>query len=219
MTSVGTEASSEDRAETFLEWTRTNSRALSIAGGVILVAACVYWGFAKSRQIQAANAEKALLVAKQSIQAANPQLAQTDLNTVYSRYGSTPAGVEAAMLLAQIDFDAGKYQDGISILEKAAGAGPAATLQSTILSLEGDGYSQMGKPADAAKKYEDAANATRYETEKGFQLAKAARAYQAAGNVVKAKEVWTALATDPKYVSMASEAHVRLGELEVQAAK
>ena len=90
------------------------------------------------------------------------------------------------MLLAQIDFDAGKYQDGLTKLQKVAGVGAASQSQSTIESLEGDGYAQMGKMADAAKAYERAADATPYDIEKAFQHAKAARAYQSAGDAAKA---------------------------------
>jgi len=223
MTSVRTDTDSDsgnvDAAQTFFDWARANSRAFSVAAAVIVVAGAGYWFYLRSKQITETNAEKALLTAKQSMQAGNIPLAQSDIQKVYSRYESTTAGVQAALLLAQMDFDTGKSQDGISILEKAAGSSSASSMQSTILSLEGDGYGQMGKSDEAAKKYEAAANATHYELEKAFQLAKAARAYQTAGNVAKAKELWTKLATDPTAVSMASEAHVRLGELSVQPAK
>jgi predicted negative regulator of RcsB-dependent stress response len=223
MTSVRTDtdpdSGSADFAQTFVDWARANSRALSIAASVIVVAGAGYWFYMRSKQITETNAEKALLTAKQSMQAGNIPLAQSDIQKVYSRYESTTAGVQAAMLLAQMDFDTGKPQDGITILEKTIGSSSASTMQSTILSLEGDGYGQMGKPDEAAKKYEAAANATHYELEKAYQLAKAGRAYQSAGNVAKAREIWTALATDPTAASMASEAHVRLGELSVQPAK
>ena len=223
MTSVRTDSDSDsgtvDAAQTFVDWARSNSRALSIAASVIVVAGAGYWFYLRSKQITENNAQKALMTAKQSMQAGNIPLAQSDIQKVFLRYESTTAGVEAAMLLAQMDFDSGKPQDGISILEKVAGSGSASSMQPTILSLEGDGYGQMGKSDDAAKKYESAAAATRFELEKAFQLAKAARAYQAAGNVAKAREIWSKLATDPSAVSMASEAHVRLGELTAQPAK
>ncbi len=219
MTSVGTDTDEPvDVTKTFTEWAQANSRGLIIAAIAVAVVAAGYLFYRKSQQLQEAQAERALLTAKQSIQAGNPQLAQADLDKVYSKYGSTQAGVEAAMLIAQIDFDAGKYQDGITTLEKASGTGPAATIRSTILSLEGDGYSGMGKQADAAKKYEDAAAATNFEMEKAFQIGKAARAYQAAGDVAKARAAWTALANDPRFATMSSEAHVRLGELAAQPA-
>jgi tetratricopeptide (TPR) repeat protein len=138
---------------------------------------------------------------------------------VYSRYGSTTAGIEAAMLLAQIDFDAKKVQDGIAILEKLSGSSAASRVESTIRSLEGDGYMQLGKPIEAAKRYDSAAEASTYETERAFERSKAARAYQIAGDTAKARAIWTSLLTDPSGQAMASEARVRLGELTAQVAK
>ena len=121
----------------------------------MVVAAAGYWFYLRSKQIQAGNAEKALMQAKQSMTAGNMALAQSDLQKVYARYESTAAGVEAAMLLAQIDFDSGKFQDGISRLEKVGGSSAASDNESTIKSLEGDGYAQMGKMAEAAKAYRE----------------------------------------------------------------
>jgi tetratricopeptide (TPR) repeat protein len=212
--------SAADRAQTLLDWTRVNSTALSVGAVVVLVAAGVYWFYSRSRQIQSENAEKALMNAKQSMSAGNLPLAQNDLQSVFSRYGSTPAGVEAAMLLAQIDYDAGKFQDGLTVLQKAAGSSAAATAQSTILSLEGDGYAQMKQLPKAAKQYEDAAAAAAtMQTEHAFLLAKAARTYGEAGDTAKARQLWSTLANDPNTQAVASEARVRLGELTAQPAK
>ena len=219
MTATQPDTTAADRAQTFIDWTKINARALGVGAAIVVVAAAGYWFYARSREIQSSNAEKALLQAKQSMSAGNLALAQSDLQKVFSRWESTSAGVEAAMLLAQLDFDAGKYQDGLTKLQKAAGTGPAAQSQSTIESLEGDGYAQMGKMAEAAKAYQRAADATPYEIEKAFQRAKAARAFQSAGDVASAKAIWTQLATDPKSQTMAAEARIRLGELDAQAAK
>src|SRR5689334_7265351 len=192
MTSIRTDpdnaqepASAADRAQTFVDWTRVNARALGVGAAVVLLAAAAYWFYLRSQEIQAANAEKALMNAKQSMSAGNQSLAQSDLQRVYSRYGSTTAGVEAAMLMAQIDFDTKKVQDGIAILEKLSGSGAASRVESTILGLEGDGYMQLGKPAEAAKRYESAAQASTYENERAYQRSKAGRAYQIAGDTAK----------------------------------
>lgn len=206
-----------DRAQTFIDWTKVNQKALSIGAAVVVVAAAGFWFYQRSQQLQAAAAGRALLQAKQSISAGNLQLAQSDLQRVYSRYGKTAAGVEAAMLLSQIDYDQGKFQDGITRLKQVASRAGAS--EATVLSLEGDGHSLMGKSADAAKAYQDAANVTPFETEKSFQLSKAARAYQMAGDTAKAREAWTALLNDPRAQSVAAEARVRLGELTAQTAK
>ncbi|HEX8943925.1 MAG TPA: tetratricopeptide repeat protein [Gemmatimonadaceae bacterium] len=211
--------SAAERAQTFLDWTRINATALTVGAAVIVVAAAGYWFYLRSQQIQSANAEKALSNAKQSMSAGNLTLAQSDLQKVYSRYESTVAGVEAAMLLAQIDFDGGKAQDGITMLEKLSGSSAASRMQSTILGLEGDGYMQLGKAAEAAKHYESAANATTFETERAFAKSKAARAYQIAGDTAKARQLWASLLNDPTAQAMATEARVRLGELTAQVAK
>jgi predicted negative regulator of RcsB-dependent stress response len=213
------QSAAADHAQTFLDWTRINAKLLTTGAVVVAVAAAGYWFYLRSTQIQAANAERALMTAKQSMTAGNLPLAQKDLQNVYAKYGSTSAGVQAAMLLAQIDYDAGKYQDGLSVLQKVAGSSAASEIQPTILSLEGDGYAQMKKLGEAGKAYEDAANASTFETERAFQLSKAARAYDAGGNTAKAKEIWTRLLNDPKAQTMSSEARVRLGELTATPAK
>jgi predicted negative regulator of RcsB-dependent stress response len=209
---VQAEKTAADHAQTFVDWTKINSTALTAGAVVVLVAAGSFWFYQRSQQIQAANAQKALMNAKQSLTAGNLQLAQTDLQNVYSRYGSTEAGVEAAMLLAQVSYDNNKPQDGIATLQKVASTRAASTVEPTIRNLEGDGYAQMGKLADAAKQYESAASATTLESEKSFYQSKAARSYQAAGDTAKARQIWTALAAVPGG-GMVSEAKVRLGEL------
>jgi outer membrane protein assembly factor BamD (BamD/ComL family) len=55
------------------------------------------------------------MLARRSMEAGTCRLAQSDLQKVYNKYGSTAAGVQAAMLLAQIDYDQGKYQDGVNV--------------------------------------------------------------------------------------------------------
>jgi predicted negative regulator of RcsB-dependent stress response len=226
MTSIRTDpdnaaetASAADHAQTFVDWTRVNARWLTIGAVVVVLAAASYWFYLRSQEIQSANAEKALMNAKQSMSAGNQTLAQSDLQKVYSRYGSTPAGVEAAMLLAQADFDSRKAQDGISLLEKLSGSGAASRMESTIRSLQGDGYMQLGKPVEAAKRYETAADATTAEAERAYLRSKAGRAYQIAGDTAKARQIWTSMLNDPTAQSMAPEARVRLGELTAQVAK
>ena len=146
------------------------------------MAAAGFWFWGRSRQLQEANGQKALLNAKQSLSSGNLALAQKDLQSVYSSYGSTEAGVESAMLLTTIAYDNNKPQDGITLLEKTVGSRAASTVQGTIRSLEGDGYAQLGKLTDAAKQYQQAADATTYPLEKGYYQSKAARGIEAAGD-------------------------------------
>jgi predicted negative regulator of RcsB-dependent stress response len=208
-------AASERRWD-LMDWLQVNSRIISGAAIVVAAAAAGYWFYIRSQQIKTINAERSLIQAEQSLQSGNTALATSDLQRVVSRYKGTGAGTEAAMLLAQTDYNAGKYQDGIKVLEDVSGkaGGSEAALQSLI----GDGYAQMSKPSDAAKAYERAATAAVYDTERAYYRAKAARSYTTAGNTADAKRLWSQLSTDTKAQSVAAEARVRLAELEAKRA-
>ena len=202
---------------TFLDWIQRNSRLVGIGAAVVVVAGLGYWFYLRSGEIKRANAERQLNQAKQSIAAGNAALAQNDLQRVASRYKGTPAGAQAAMLLAQVEYSQGKFADGLKVLdgytsERAAGPNLAA-----VWALKGDGELAQGKTADAASAYQKAADATALVGEKGMYLAKAARALQAGGKNAEAKALWERLAADPE-MPVRTEAEVRLGELSAQPA-
>ena len=218
MTSTRPQPDSADSAQTFLDWTRINSKALTIGAAVVVIAGGAYWFTLQAHQKKSLNAEKALMQAQQSLNAGNAALATSDLQKVATNYSSTNSGTEAAMLLAELDYDNGKYQDGINVLNKAKGD-VADFNQPAILGLIGDGYMQLGKAADAAKQYDLAADAASMPNEKAGVRAKAARAYETAGDAAKARAIWSSLADDPDAQTVAAEARVRLGELTAQVAK
>lgn len=208
---------SADRAQTFLDWTRINSRALTIGAAVIVIAAGAWWFTMQARQKRAINAGKALMQAQQSLNAGNAALATSDLQKVATNYSSTNAGAQAAELLAQLDYDNGKFQDGIDVLTRARHDAASYQLPA-ILGLIGDGYMQMGKAADAARQYDASADASAMKLEKAAARAKAARAYAVAGDTAKARHIWSALVDDPDAQSVSAEARIRLGELTARVA-
>jgi tetratricopeptide (TPR) repeat protein len=214
--SVATNASNSERGFDFMDWFQVNSRFIGIGAVVVAVAAAGYWFYIRSQQIKTVNAERSLMQAEQSLQSGNTALATSDLQRVVGRYKGTGAGTEAAMLLAQTDYNAGKYQDGIKVLEEVSGK--AGGSEAAVASLIGDGYSQMGKPADAAKAYERAAGSAEYDTERAYYRSKAARSYASAGNAAGARRLWEQLAAEPKVPSVAAEARVRLAELDAKRA-
>lgn len=209
-------SSDADRGAALMDWFQVNSKILIGAAAVIAIAGAGYWFYLKSQQIKTVNAERALNQAEQSLQSGNTALATSDLQRVTSRYSGTSAGTQAAMLLAQTDYGAGKYQDGINALESVASK--AGLSEAAVRGLIGDGYAQMGKNADAAKSYERAAQVTEYENEKTYFRAKAARSYAAADDVAQAKKLWSDLASSEKPSAVAAEARVRLAELDAKPA-
>ena len=205
--------------ETVIEWLQRNARTLTIAVVVIAVAGGGYWFYARSVQLKNESAARALNTALQSIQAGNQALAASDLQKVVDRYGDTQSGIEAGLLLAQMDFNNGKVSDGVTLLNGLTLQSSAKLDMASIYSLMGDGQMQGNKAADAAKSYQKAADASGSDADKAYQLSKAARAQLASGDTASAAAIWQKLANDPKAQGVAAEAKVRLGEIEAKPAK
>lgn len=208
----------ETEGWSFFDWIQANTRALTI--GTILVVAGVagYWFYTRSVEIKRLNAERNLNQAKQSIAAGNAALAATDLQRVATRYKGTPAGAQAAMLLAQHNFDQDKFDDGLKVLQPYQSATAAGRNLSSIWSLTGDGLLSQAKVDEAVAAFRKAADATTYPGEKAVYLSKAARSLQMAGKNAEAKELWERLRKDPEASLVHSEADIRLGELSSQTA-
>ena len=128
-----------------------------------------------------------------------------------TRYGSTAAGQQAAVLLAQVQFEQNKVDDGIKTLEKALG-GSSAEFKSSIEALIAAGFEQKKDFAKAAEHYGKAATAAQFKSEKYSQQANQARSLAVAGKDADALKIWEALAKlDGEPIQQ--EANVRIGEL------
>ena len=207
----------EDRADDMKEWALEHSKGLSIAAGAILVAVGLAWLYVKSQQAQAQNASAQLVQAEQAVSSGNSALAQSDLERIVSRYGSTEAGRQAQLLLSQTYFDAGKFAEGIQNLQKLIDSKPKF-VEASAYNLMGAGYEQQNKFDDAAGAYQKAADMAAGKSDRDSYLANAARALTAGGKTAEAVKIWTKLATDPTSPA-AAEARVRLGELQAKAVK
>jgi predicted negative regulator of RcsB-dependent stress response len=206
------------RTQSFPEWIQANSRAVGIGAVVVLVAGAGYWFYLRSAEIKRLNAERGLSQAKQSLNAGNAGLAQTDLQRVASRYKGTPAGSQAAMLLAKLEYDQGKYAEGIKALEPYQTASAAGPNLAPVWALTADGQLALGQAAAAASSYQKAAEATSLPGERSMYWAKAARAFMTAGKDADARAIWERLSTDPDAVAVKNEAEIRLGELSAKSA-
>ncbi|MGH7638856.1 MAG: tetratricopeptide repeat protein [Gemmatimonadaceae bacterium] len=206
----------EEEGWTFFDWLQANNRALTIGGVVVVIAILGGWFYMRSGELRRVNAERMLNQAKQSVAAGNAPLAQADLQRVATRYKNTPSGAQAAMILAQMQYDAGQFAEGLQTLNPfRTGSGD---LQASVLSLIGDGRVASGQAAEAAETYKEAAAATTMVGEKTVYRSKAARALMAAGKPNEARELWQQLADDPDAELVHAEAQIRLGELGVQTA-
>jgi predicted negative regulator of RcsB-dependent stress response len=206
----------EDRADSIWIWLETHSRQMMYVALAVLAVAGGIWFYQKSKATQASNASVALAEAQQSVEAGNLPLAQTSLEKLVGRYEGTPAARQASLLLADVQYQQGHYDQGIATLRKLIATGDKYSIPGAY-NLIGAGLEQEGKPADAAVEYQKAANASVTSSDKDSYLANAARALTVAGKNQEARAIWTKLAGDDAS-PYATEAKVRLGELEVRSA-
>jgi predicted negative regulator of RcsB-dependent stress response len=170
----------------------------------------------RSDAIKEQRAEQSLVAAARSFQSGNMPLAQSDLEKLVARYGSTSAGSQARLLLAQILYDQGKVDSGLKVLEDV-GSGPGGAFQASVHGLRAAGLEQSGKNAEAGAEYERAAGAARGDVERDSYRADAARAFTAAGDTAKAVSIWQALAANEES-PVSAEAKLRIGELTAKPA-
>lgn len=190
-----------------------NRRKLISVGLAIVVIAVGAWSWTASAERKAVRSEQAFLTAQQAFYAGNTQLAGTDLRRVVERYGATPAGARAAILLAKLSYDESKPADGVAALREALGKRGAKGFRPAIHALIGQGLEAQGQFDAAATEFRAAAAAERLEAAKEQYEAMAARALASAGKKVDAVRIWEAIAARDAS-PYAPEARMRLAELK-----
>jgi len=205
-----------DRSESAAEWLVLHKQRVILGVVAIAILFAGAWFYRRSSQIKEARAESAYFQARQAMESGNTPLAMTDLRNVTTRYEGTTGAAQAALTMAQILYDEGKYREGIAELEKAANSRPEE-LAPSIHVLRAVGYEGLKQFDQAAAEYQAAAEVTRFPNDASTFKASAARALMAGGKPDAARAIWAELAAEPEG-SMVSEARVRLGELTAKPA-
>lgn len=200
-------------ADTLIDTLRMRSKELGIAAVVIVVAAAGIFLWQQQKHANEDKAELALANPASAFFQGNAALAKNDLQKLVERYADTPAGVQGAMMLAQVQFQEGKFNDGVKTLQKAQGSSAAGPFAAPLQALIGEGLLDGKSYAEAAKAFQEAAAKTSFAADKDVYRADAARALTLAGKVDEAKKIWAELATN-RESPVVAEARVRLGELE-----
>ena len=209
--------SASERTENLMDWFNLHSKKVGwIVTGIALLAVGG-WFYIRSQDLKSERAEKAYFEAQRSVFAGNLPLAESDLRKMITRYDGTNAAIEARLLLAQVLYNQGKYQQGVDELKKSEGdiSGSDDFASSGHIVIAG-GLEQLKKFKEAAEQYEKAAKAARFDSDRQRFESLAARAYLTGGDTAKARTLWTALGEDSKG-TVAGEARVRLGELDANA--
>ncbi len=206
----------EERAHSLGLWAQTHIKQIAIAAIVVVAIGVGAYLWRQTRQAREQNALRSMAEAASAMQQGNIPLATRNLEQLVQRFDGTRAAHEARLILAQLLFDQGRYQEGIARIEPLEGSKEPYTA-ATAMNLAGAGYEQLGQYDKAAAEYQKAADKARFPNDRATYLANAARAFTSAGNLNEAKKIWTRLADDPDVPQgTAGEARVRLGELEAK---
>jgi predicted negative regulator of RcsB-dependent stress response len=205
------------RHESATDWAQVHGRKILLLALVVGAAIAGYYLYAATKTRKAERAERAYGEAQQTLAGGNAPAARTGLQNVASRYGDTPAGVQATIVLAQLLFDEKKYDEGIRRLNEVAGHSAAKPHRTAIYNLVGSAYEEQAKFAEAASAYRRAADAAVLDNDRLTMRANEARVLTRSNRIEDARRIWTELADDPTG-PMAGEARVRLGELDAKAA-
>jgi tetratricopeptide (TPR) repeat protein len=206
----------EERAHSLGLWAQTHIRQIAIASILVVAVGVGVYLWRQTREAREQNAMRSMAEAAGAMQQGNIPLATRNLEQLVQRFDGTRAAHEGRLILAQLLFDQGRYQEGISRIEPLEKSKEAYTA-ATAMNLAGAGYEQLGQFDKAAAEYQKAADEARFPNDRATYLANAARAYTSAGNLAEARKIWARLADDPDAPpGTAGEARVRLGELEAK---
>ena len=195
------------------DWLQLNAKKVAVGVVVLAVAVGSIYAYQQMSASTAQRAERAYFAAQAG--QGTPDGSEAALDRVVGAYGGTPAATQAAMLLAQLRYNRGAYAEGVATLQRIEGDG--GEFDAAIDALIAAGLEGQGQFAPAAAKYQEAADAARFDIDRDGFLADAARAHRQAGNASEAIRLWTQLADDPTG-GLAAEARVRLGELTARPA-
>jgi len=200
-----------------MDWFQLHSKKVAWGAAAVGLLAVGGWFYKQSQDLKAQRAEKAYFDAQRAVMSGNLPLAESDLKKVVTRYDGTNAAIQSRLLLAQVLYNQGKYQQGVDELKRVESeiSGSREFGSSVHLVLAG-GLEQLRKYKEAGEQYQKAAAAARFDPDRQRYESLAAKAFLTAGDTAKAKELWTKLGADSKG-TVAGEARVRLGELDAAA--
>ena len=191
------------------DWLRAHGRLVTGAVGLLAAAGIGGLLWRSTERSKAERADRAFYEAQAAAQGGSAAVERA-MRPLVTRYAGTPAGSQAELLLVQALYDQGKFQDGLTVLDRTELTDDFAEGGEL---LRAAGLEGAGRPAEAAKIYERLAGASGVVARRRDELrASAARAYQLAGDRASARRLWERIIQDAGS-TIVDEARVRVGEL------
>jgi TolA-binding protein len=195
----------------FPDWLK--NKYIRWGGLAIVVVGAAIWFFAESGRRKEAYAADALDQARSALDSNNLPQASSELQKVIQNYSGTTAALDATLALNQVRMISGQNQLAADELKKFLATKPPAFHESAAASLLGAALENLGKPADAATAYQQAAESAKEPFRKVDALLAQAHALEAAGKSKEAVDVLTTIVKKYPDTPGNAEAQVRLSEL------
>jgi len=170
-------------------WARSHSRLLIIGVtlAIVAVAVTVYVRSMRSSLVERGAAE--LSQVRATVASGNLPLAKQDLERFVNRFGKTPSGVEARMMLAQVQLQTNEPAKAVATLKSVDSDADSPIGYSAALML--GGAHEANKQLDEAERvYLRAADDARFDFQKREALDRAARVRVERGNLAGAAELY-----------------------------
>ena len=206
--SVGSDAG--DRA---VHWFAQNRRRVTIGGSIAVLIGGGAW-FTRSASVrQEMFAEGELSQARVAAQSGNLQLAASDLGRIINLYPKTGPGQEAVILLANVHLQQSQPELAVSELRDLMSRGPESHLESPAAGLLGNALEELGRFAEAADAYDQAADGVGYDYIRSMYLMEVGRAAGLAGDTGRAAGAYETIIDEDQDAATVGEATFRLAEL------
>jgi tetratricopeptide (TPR) repeat protein len=183
-----------------------------VGAGILIVAIVVF-----SRNAGRQSAERAagiMAAAQTDLSRGALEPAAARLNELITNSGGTAAGKQAALVLADVRFNQGRYQEAADVYQAALERlGDDPILGATVRSGLAACRENLGQPDAAAALYQELAAGTDSVVLKGDWLMAAARNYAKAGRLPEARSIYQELADNSENGRIAADAALRLAEL------
>jgi len=200
-------------------WARQNQRLLTIVGVVVIVAAAALLYYRNWHKNHVEQASYELNTVRQSVIQGNHQLAIRDLKQYLAKFGDTPAGDEARVLLAQVQMEENQGAAAVNTIKPLAG-NPAKGEGATAGLLLGAAYESAKQLDKAEEAYASVGAKARFGFEKREGYERAADVAAERGNTAKAAEYYQkAMETLPKDSPDRQIYTMRLAEVQAAGAR
>lgn len=211
------ETPAQDVGTRLVTWIQNNGRTVTAGVVGIAIVAVSVWFVTEYQRRKAQQAGVALDNARVAVQSGNLPLAASDLTRLIATYRGTSASDEAVLLLGRVRLEQDQPSVAAEELQGALGRGLSAEFRAPIEALLGAALENLGDHTQAGQAYENAASTTWYDFVAAQYLLDAGRAYSAAGDTIRAIEVYERVIAEHKEAPAEREARLRLAELKARA--